>query len=125
MKITTSTGTLVLLLAVSIALIPTISALDKFNAEIVPPVGTVAGIAIGGVIEPTPTNTLYAELQNEKTVLDSRTKELDAKERYLNAANQHKTYILEFAVAILFCLVLINFYFDIRRTKKEVTQINT
>lgn len=125
MKITTHTGTLTLLLVTAIALLPTLSALDRFNKEILPPAGTVAGIAIGGVIEPTPTNTLYAELQTEKAMLDNRTKELDAKERYLATAKQHKNYILELAIAILFCLVLTNFYFDVRRNRKQIVQINT
>lgn len=125
MKITTHTGTLTLLLATAIAILPMFSALDQFNKEILPPAGSVAGIAIGGVIEPTPTNTLYAELQTEKSVLDNRTKELDAKERYLNTASQHKNYIIELAIGILFCLVLTNFYFDMRRNKKEIVQTNT
>lgn len=124
MKITTHTGTLALLLATAIALLPTLSALDRFEKDIAPPTGQVAGIAIGGVIEPTPTNTLYAELEAQKAALDNRTKELDAKERYLRTANEHKTTILEISIAILFCLVLTNFYLDIRRTRKINIQSN-
>lgn len=83
------------------------------------PHGVVAGAAsLSAEVPATPTNTLYERLQEQQTDLDRRDKELTAKERYLNSIAQptptaiRTLYIL---LAGIFCLVAINFYFDIRR----------
>jgi hypothetical protein len=121
MKITTLTGTLTLLLAGCLTLTVLLPAIDSYVTETSPAVGSVAGISIGGVVEPTPVNTLYAELEKEKVTLDTKSKELEAQQKYISSSNKTNMLAIYAAIIVLFGLVVTNFYFDIRRNGQQKT----
>lgn len=120
--ITLRTSTLTLLLAGCISIAKIVPQIDSLIAEQSPPVGTVAGLSIGGTIEPTPTNTLYAELQTKRAELDKKEASLEAERRYLEESRDDKTAILYIVIAILGVLVIINFYYDIKRYRATFKQ---
>jgi hypothetical protein len=111
MKITGITGVSVVVLAACIALQTILPAIDLLTrSEVLP--GTVAGVAIGGTVETTPTNTLYTELQAQK-------QELDARQHTLESTAKKREAGLIAAIIVLSCMVVLNFYLDIKRNKKQ------
>lgn len=122
LKVTILTGTFTLLFIACIALSQIQPALQAFIDIYSVPTGTVAGVAIGGVIEPTPTNTLYAELQTQQIILDKKNAELEAERRYLEQSKKNKNTLLYILIGILGALVLINFYFDMKRYRSVFKQ---
>lgn len=121
-KITILTGTLTLSLVACIALSQIQPALQAFTETYSVPTGTVAGIAVGGTIEPTPTNTLYAELQQQQIALDKKNAELEAERRYLEQSKTTKNTVLYVLIVLLGILVVVNFYFDIKRYRSSFKQ---
>lgn len=122
MRITTLTGSLTLLLVSAVALTGILPAVDKFQKEITLPVGTIAGVSLGGTVEATPTNTLYAELQKREGAISKKEQDLKAQEAYLNKNFDPTPGTIKFLyllVVALFVLVVVNFLFDIKRHHKE------
>lgn len=116
MRITTLTGTYLLSLCSCIALAFVLPAIEQSTVA-APPSGLVAGVAIGGAVQPTAENTLYDQLQRERAILEQRSRQLDAQQNYLSSRNKNQQLILYILIAILFCLVTTNFYLDKRREK--------
>lgn len=121
-KITILTGSLTLLLVACVALAKIQPALEDIIAINTPPMGTVAGVSVGGIIEPTPTNTLYAELQTQEKELAQKRQALDAEQRYLERNTGTHNLVLYIIIGLLALLVLINFYFDIKRSRRPINQ---
>ncbi len=117
MKISFLTGTYTLLLCACACLMLVLPAIDTYTVEQTGPVGLVAGIAVGGTVDPTPENTLYQQLQEERQVLEKRAQQLDAQQRYQNQAETSRQWLLAIAITTLFGLILTNFYLDQRRAK--------
>ena len=121
MKISTITGTLTLLLVGCMALVILLPAMHKYAIETTLPIGAVAGVSVGGVVEPTPINTLYGELEKQKAQLDNKSQEISARQEYMDRANKINMRTLYVAIVLLFGLVLTNFYFDLHRNKQQTT----
>lgn len=120
--ITVLTGSLTLLLVAAVALARIQPALEDVVAAHTLPIGTVAGVSVGGVIEPTPTNTLYAQLQTQEEELRQKRLALEAEQRYLAQNSQTKNTFLYFIIGLLTLLVLVNFYFDIKRSRQQINR---
>lgn len=116
MRITTLTGTYLLSFCACIALAFVLPAIERSIIS-TPPSGLVAGVAIGGAVQPTAENTLYDQLQKERELLEQQSKQLDAQQNYLSSRNDNQRLILYILIFILFCLVITNFYLDKRREK--------
>lgn len=116
MRLSTLTGTYILSLFACIALAVALPAIERSTLP-TSPAGTVAGVAVGGTVEPTAENTLYQELQEEKRLLERRSQQLDAQQAYLQTRNNGRQLFLYILIAVLFCLVLTNFYLDKRRER--------
>lgn len=114
-NITILTGSLTVLFVACIAYAKIQPALREFTESYTVPTPAVAGIAVGGTIEPTPTNTLYAELQTQQAALDKKNAELEAERKYLEQNKNTENTLLYTLILILGALVLINFYYDIKR----------
>jgi hypothetical protein len=119
MRIATITGTYLLLLVGAIALHQLLPALDRYAQDISLPVGTVAGVSIGGVIEPTPTNTLYEQLEKQKALLNKQEQDIAAKQDYLQNQIKYRTAWINISIVVLFLLTLLNFYLDHRRGRLQ------
>lgn len=115
-RFSTLTGTYILGLATCISLAIVLPAIER-AVPYTTPVGLVAGVAIGGAVEPTAENTLYQQLQEEKRLLEKRSQQLDAQQAYLSARTSTQQIFLYILIVILFCLVLTNFYLDTRRAR--------
>lgn len=116
MRLSTLTGAYILGLATCIALTIILPAIES-TVPPISPTGTVAGVAVGGTVEPTAENTLYQELQEEKRLLERRSQQLDAQQAYLRTQNRSRQLFLYILIVLLFCLVLVNFYLDKRRER--------
>lgn len=121
-KITILTGTLMLSLVACIAFSQIQPALQAFTETYSVPIGMVAGTTVGGIVEPTPTNTLYAELQLQRIALDKKNAELEAERTYLEKTKNTKSLTLYILIVVLGILVLINFYFDFKRYRSSFKQ---
>lgn len=121
-KITVLTGSLTLLLVATVAFSRIQPVLESVVAAYTLPIGTVAGVSVGGIIEPTPTNTLYAQLQTQEEELRQKRLALEAEQRYLEQNSQTKNTFLYFIIGLLILLVLVNFYFDIKRSRRQVNR---
>lgn len=119
MRISTPTGTCILLFTAALTIATLSPALRAYQADLVPAVGTVAGVSVGGIIEPTPTNTLYEDLQKEKQLLDAKRKDLDAEQAYMRKQKSSQSMWLYGTIVLLFLLILINFYLDRKRSQEH------
>lgn len=121
-KITVLTGSLTVLLVAVIAYARIQPVLEDVITAYAPPVGTVAGVSVGGIVEPTPTNTLYAQLETQEAELHQKRLALEAEQRYLEQNNRTKDTFLYLIIGLLTLLVLVNFYFDIKRSRQQVSR---
>ncbi len=116
MRFSTLTGTYILGLAACLSLTLLLPAIEQ-TTPYTTPAGTVAGVAIGGAVEPTAENTLYQQLQEERRLLEKRAQQLDAQQAYLSTRTTSRQILLYVICAVLFCLIVTNFYLDTRRAR--------
>jgi len=86
-------------------------------------IGSQFGLAVGmstGVVE-NPMNKLALDLKQKEDGLNARKKELDAREAWIDDSNNRRDSLILFmglGIWVLFCLIMINFYMDIKKRKK-------
>ena len=81
------------------------------------------GAAIGATVsvEPNPYNTLAEQLKNKEGQLSLRERALEESERAIGSRSQKADTLLQYLLAasgMLLFLILLNFYFDWRRTTR-------
>lgn len=123
-QISITTGSLCMLLAGAVALQIVLPKIHNFTAESTPIHAVVAGTAIGGTVEATPTNTLYEQLKLQEQALNAQNQALDAERRYLENKDRNKSLILYVIIGLLSLLVCLNFYLDIKRGKQNQQKLN-
>lgn len=123
-QIHTVTGSLCLLLVGTLTIQFLLTRISQFQHESAPTPGRVAGTYVGGVVESTPTNTLYEQLKLQEQALREQTSALEAEKRYLENKDRNRNVALYTIIILLSLLVVINFYLDIKRNKLEKDRLN-
>lgn len=91
--------------------------LEKFVAT---NIGRAVGLSLS--VSENPYNTLALELQKKEERINAREKDLEKIQEDLKTSYRYTNWlilVLGASVVLLFFLVLLNFYFDYRRRKRE------
>ncbi|RLC38044.1 hypothetical protein DRH27_03215 [Candidatus Falkowbacteria bacterium] len=85
-------------------------------------IGSAVGMSIS--VQENPFNKLALQLKEKEENLTQKEKDLAQRENALNAANSPQiklVFFLAVGITVLFILVLINFYFDYKRKRRELS----
>jgi hypothetical protein len=85
-------------------------------------IGSAVGISTSTSVPPNPFNTAASQLNDKEKKLAEREKLLNQKEAELNggmAGQRNLAYFLSVGVAVLFTLIILNFYFDYKSKNRK------
>lgn len=99
----------------------TIGIQESVDVPVITQSGKTAGASnITAKVEPTPLNTLNQKLNEREKTITAREQTLKNQEDYFRHNTQPliSNTALMYVILVLFCLLCINFYLDMRRVKR-------